>query len=127
MAERIYATDRKPRARCPELLGKRCSRPSLIGNAVSLERRNYGRVGDTGFEPGNQSPEKSVSFNQSASENASVMGCNASKTVADDPILAELIELWPSLDEATKTAILSLVRSSAGPEDGSVCHPDRVR
>ena len=51
MAERIYATDRKPRARCPELLGKRCSRPSLIGNAVSLERRNYGRVGDTGFEP----------------------------------------------------------------------------
>ncbi len=51
MAERIYATDRKPRARCPELLGKRCSRPSLIGNAVSLERRTYHRVGDTGFEP----------------------------------------------------------------------------
>ncbi len=68
-------------------------------------------IGRAGLEHGAETREKRHFDTQGAAESAAVGRGNTSQSPDFDPLLAELIEAWPSLDEAVRCQVLSLVNA----------------
>jgi hypothetical protein len=67
-------------------------------------------MGDTGLEPAPRTPSKTPISEESGTESGTV---GAPKPL-EDPDLALITNRWPDLPEATRSAIVAIVKAAVG-------------
>ena len=92
--------------------GKPADCKALRESAARGERAVSGSVVPTGFEPGDVTPSVPGDLRQTSNQRAAECAAVGDDFPPLDPELASVIEAWPTLPPAIRTAILAIVEAA---------------